>query len=503
MQASDRSRRAMPQVVAALLIVLLAAFYGRMLPVGSLQHVDEYLTLDRVHSLTIRDDWLTIYSENQPTFKKPPLQYWISALLMERGLDEEVALRAPSYVFGIATLFVVGLLAWLVLPANPWVVPAAILLTASSKRFWESSISALLDSGATFFAAVALAGTLLAVRQPRWWYAVAFACAVGPLQKAPAPLVFSAAAIAAIILTRAWQDEAPKRLAARAFRSRHFLISLGIALLLLLAWPVSLWIYHGSGALEEAYLRQMFGRFAPGADEQTSKRSIYTLLMAGEPFLRIVAVAAAFWLPWRMRRIDLLSFPGLVLLYLIVLLAASGFVSPRYSLLLLPILMASLAAMILVVVPGWRSQIAIIGALSLASLGPFKPASALGLLDEGQTRYIPLLRSVGSTIRPEETLLVCNRSGGERIYSGAVSVYASAGHRIFRIKSAEQLLRLQEEGAIRPPYRSICSIKQFEGLMPVLQGAVVVELQGAFLHWTATGASGVAPEISGGAEEPE
>jgi 4-amino-4-deoxy-L-arabinose transferase-like glycosyltransferase len=496
LQASDRSHRALPQVVAALLIVVLAAFYGRMLPVGSLQHVDEYLTLDRVHSLTTRDDWLTIYSENQPTFKKPPLQYWISALLIEGGLDEEVALRAPSYVFAIALLPVVGLIAWLVLPANSWVAPIAILLTASSKRFWESAISALLDSGATFFAAVALAGTLLAMRQPRWWYAVAFACAIAPLQKAPAPLVFSAVAIAATVFTRPWQDDATKQLAARSFRSRHFLISVGVALLLLLAWPVAMWLYHGGGSLHEAYVDQMFGRFAPGAEEQVGKRSIYTLLIAGEPFLRIVAVAAAFWLPWRMRRIDLISFPGLVLLYLIVVLVASGFVSPRYSLLLLPILMASLAAMILVVLPGWKSQIAAIAALSLASLGPFKTASALGLLDEGQTRYIPLLRSIGAAIRPEETLLVCNRSAGERIYSGAVSVYASGGHRIVRIKSAEQLLRLQEEGAIRPPYRSICSIEQFEALKPILRGTVTIEVQGAFAHWTATGASG-------GAAKPE
>lgn len=476
-----------PLVISALLLLSFAIFYGQMLPKGSIHHGDEYLTLDRTYSFTIRDDWLTVYSENRPTFKKPPLQYWSGALLLGAGVDKELALRLPSLVSALAILVITGLLAWMIAPANLWAIPAAILLTASSKRFWESAISALLDSGATLFAMVALIATFAAVRQPKWWYVVAVACGLGALQKAPIPVLFSLAVIIGIALTRSQQDLP----LARSLRSRHFRIALGVGLTLVLAWPALQWLQHGQESLQQAYLDQIVERFSPFAEEKGKQRSLYTLLIAGEPFLRILAVLAMFWMPWRLGRLELVGLPALFALYAIMVVGSSGIVSPRYSLIFLPMLMASLAVMILTVVPGWRWQAALVAVLCIASLGPFKPAVMLGITQpDSQARIVELMENIGDVIRPEETLLVCRHGeDGERIYPGAVSYYASAGRPFYRIRSPQDLMQLQENGLISPPYRLLCGISRFEELRLLMTDVDVIETKTKYIHWTAGGAS--------------
>ena len=116
-----RDRSFAPFVLSAIFIALLAIYYFSLLPLGQIQHGDEYLTLDRANSFVIRDDFLSVYSNNLPTFKKPPLQYWITAFLIRQGMDLEFALRFPAFLFGILTLINVGVLAYLIDPKNPWV----------------------------------------------------------------------------------------------------------------------------------------------------------------------------------------------------------------------------------------------------------------------------------------------------------------------------------------------------------------------------------------------
>ena len=79
------------------LLLSVAVYYHAILPVGLLQHIDEYSTLDRVAGLLRTGDWLTVYSLNQPTFNKPPLQYWASAAVSWNSADIEYAHRLPSW----------------------------------------------------------------------------------------------------------------------------------------------------------------------------------------------------------------------------------------------------------------------------------------------------------------------------------------------------------------------------------------------------------------------
>ena len=164
-----------------------------MLGVGTIHQYDEYHTLDRSNAFLITNDWFTVYEQNTPTFRKPPLQYWLTAVALKNSQDLEFALRLVSYLFGIGLLISTGILAYLINPSNPYVAPSAIIIMSSSTMFWVlTSLSAMLETGAAFFSTISVIGTILAIRQPKWWYFVAAAVGFGALQKAPIALLMVA-----------------------------------------------------------------------------------------------------------------------------------------------------------------------------------------------------------------------------------------------------------------------------------------------------------------------
>lgn len=479
MWISDRSIR-LPFFASALLIIALAVFYGRMLPVGALHHADEYLTLDRAHSFAIMDDWLTVYSGNSPTFKKPPLQYWMTAWFLERGWDTETAARLPSYLFALALLVNVGVLASLFKPTNGWVIPSAVLLLASSTRFWESAMSALLDIGSALFATAAITAVLLAVRNPKWWYAVALACGLGAWQKAPTPIIFAAVTAVGILVAGRRTDLVFRK----SFLNLHFLFALAVMLALVAAWPMLQWVRHGAASLNEAYINQMIERFSPFGDTWDKKFGLDSLLFFGEPFLRAPAIAALLWMPFRLKRPDLLGLPAILAFYIVIVIFATGIVSPRYSLLFLPVMMASLAAVILTVIPEWKGQALALCIFSLIGHGPFKTAGKLDLLENSEARYFPFLMRIAGHMQANESFIVCRGHHGEgRIPAGAISFYASSGKPVRFISHAQDLLELQSSGIVSPPYRGMCSEAAFEDLKTIIPGAVVTGRFEGFLQW--------------------
>ena len=71
---------------------------------AELWQYDKWYTAERVQVILARHDWLTLYGNGLPVFKKPPLQYWLSAGLQIAGLPETLALRLPSLGAALGTL---------------------------------------------------------------------------------------------------------------------------------------------------------------------------------------------------------------------------------------------------------------------------------------------------------------------------------------------------------------------------------------------------------------
>jgi 4-amino-4-deoxy-L-arabinose transferase-like glycosyltransferase len=480
-----RATEALPYIVSALFLLVVAVYYAQFLNMGPLGHYDEYYTLERTTSVLTHNDWTTVYSNHLPTFKKPPLQYWMGAAFMEAGLNPELAVRLPSFIFGGGVLILTGLLAYVLLPDRPWVAPFAILLLATSLAFWSHAISALLELGAVFFATLALVGSLLAVKKPGWWYLAAAACVLGALQKAPIAIAFAAAPIVGEVLAQRMAG-APRP----AFlRSRPFKISLAIVVAGLLLWPAVQYAKYGARSLREAYVQQMVSRFTPFVDvgPGTARFNLYTLVTDGEPFLRLVGVLALFLLPIVTKRRELWALPAMFAIYAVMMAAAGGFVAPRYTLLFLPMLMASLAVVIASVVTRPALQLATVVAVSVVGAGPFKSTLALTPTGMDMGPYVPFLRRIAGSIQQDETLVECATIDREkRLFPGAVSYYASGGKPYNSLRSVGDLERLARSG-IRPPYRGVCTDERFNEMASRLVNPQVVETFRGFTHWRADG----------------
>jgi 4-amino-4-deoxy-L-arabinose transferase-like glycosyltransferase len=470
----------MPFILSLAFVAGLAIYYWGLLPVGHIQQGDEYITLDRVHSFLIRNDYWTVFSYNQPSFNKPPLQYWISAYLIQEGADLEFSLRFPSLLFGVLTLINAGILAYLIYPANPWVAPAAIALLAGSSSFWRSNISAMLDSGAMLFCTLAITSCLLAFSRPRWWYLVAMAVALGALQKAPVPLLFVVAMVLIAFVSKG-HDQNNLR---TAFLNRHFFIATGLAFAAVLLWPALQWVQFGPASFHQAYVNQIVERFSPFGNVGGRRRGWDTVLLSGEQLLRIPAIASLLALPWVLRRFDLLSLPLLWIIFAITTLFASGYISPRYSLVFMPLLMAALAVVLIKFLPGRVWPVLVIGALAVSEGGPVESANTLHLFNDDQQKFAPLLQNIAQSLRENETLIVCRSGPGlPRIARGAISYYASNGRPFKELKSPDQFLRLTEDQAIVPPYRGICHTQDFQKLRRSLENYEIVEESNEYVHW--------------------
>lgn len=461
--------------LSALFVVALAAYYVTLLPIGNLALGDEFLTLDRVNGFVTRGDYLTVYTENKPDFRKPPLQYWLSAALIQIGVDLTTALRFPSYVFSILALISTGFLARALSPLTPYAAPAAIALLAGSQTFWTFGTSAMLDSGATLFSTLAIAGFVLALRQPLWWYLVAFAVALSALQKAPAPLAMVILMSLVVLASSGSGTSGPRA----SFRNRHFIRATPLTAAALLVWPIIQMAQHGAAELRETYLTHMFSRFSPSSE---ARYSLAELILEKEALIRVPGILALAALPYVLRRRELVALPALLLGFALIVGAAGDMVYPRYSIPFLPLLMAALAVVIIRVLASQPlAALALIVALSFASSGPFKTSAAVGNMTEGQTGHLPLLRNVAAALRDDETLVVCRGKGNPHV--GAISYYASNGRPFLKIATIEQFLVRDRDGRARPPYRGICNAAQADLLRARFGPNAIVEEANGAIHW--------------------
>jgi 4-amino-4-deoxy-L-arabinose transferase-like glycosyltransferase len=471
----------LPILITGVIIAAVWAVYLPLLPVGGISQYDEFYTLDRSISFARMGDWFTVFSGNEPSFRKPPLQYWMIAGLLEAGVGETVALRLPSMLFALGMLGVTAWLARLLAPALPWAMPLAVGLLGSSPQFWIYANSAMLDVGAGLFAALAVATAAVAVERPRFWYLVAVIVGVGALQKAPVGLLFVAAGLLALWLVRRvagadWARMTPSPAFGRAS---------WIALALVLAWPLLQSARYGTDAISESHDRQMFARFAPDAEEGLRGLADLTdLLIVGEPWLRWPALAAVLMLPFLTRKRAAVMVAGVVVFYATALLVAGGNVYARYTLTILPLLAAALAVVLAQIPPLPWAGISLGAVLAVLNGGLYPGAAQRGavLQPEDVSRQVGVLRQVGEEIAPDETLVYCRSRDLGRLIPGAVSVYASNGQPIL---ASPQLERT--DGVVKGPFRGVCLATEIGPVEPLVEGFAVVRDEDGYVIWTAEG----------------
>jgi hypothetical protein len=360
-------------------------------------------------------------------------------------------------------------------------MPLAVLLLSSSVWFWSYANSAMLDAGAAVFAAGALAAAIVALHRPRVWYVVAAVVGVGALQKAPVGLMFLASALPALWLARraVGPEWAPPA------QSPSFLRAAVIAIALVLAWPLLQSALHGIKAAKASHGREMVARFVPDAQEGLrSFAEVAELLVTGEPWLRWPALAAVLVLPFLVRRPGAWMVAGVVVVYAAALKMAGGTVYPRYTLTILPLLMAALAVVLLHLRPSPLAGMIAGGALIVMSGGPLQVSAVRGEALQPATisLQIGVLKDLSPEVAPEETLVYCLSRGVRRLLPGAVSVYASNGREFVAARDLRA-----KSGAVEGPFRGVCPATEIGQVEPIMRGFAVVRSEFGYVVWTADG----------------
>lgn len=475
----------LPVILASFIIFIFGFYYWDMLPMGTIHKYDEYKTLDRVNAFFLKDDWLTVYTDNKPNFKKPPLQYWITAIAVTESGDLEFALRICSYIFGLGLLIATGLLAYTIIPSSPYAIPAAILILTGSSMLWRSTISAMLDAGAAFFFVVTVAAFTLAIRHPRWWYLVAISTGLGTLQKAPVGLMAVCGIFVLIHTTRRFHDVNLQEI----FGNKHFRISAWLTALLVLSWPVLQIARYGIEVIYLAYIKEIVLRLAPVDVIGVAKEQWWQWLIRDGAGLWIPAILSLFMLPYFFRKPESWVPLFLFCCFAILMTLAIGSIYPRYVLLVLPILAASLASLLARIIPVRVFAAVIACVLTLSAGDPFKNPDSLSLFESSQNKFKPLFQNFAKSLGEEEMPLLCvwSKTKSTKIHPEAFSYFASNGKVFLELHNAEELSMKERLMEIAPPYRGLCKVDEFEELKKQLGSYGIIEQSNGYIHWTGTG----------------
>lgn len=182
------ARRGRALAVAALVCILAFSWLSFEIPKGTLVATDELKTAERSREMLSTGPWM-IFFNFEPSFEKPPLQYWLTALTLPRFENPSVAVRIWSVIYAALTAI---LLAWLVIviePGEPWLVPLSVAVLLSCPLFATQATRGLLDIGLAFFTTATVLFSQVARKRPIWWLGAAASCWLGSLQKIPLPFV--------------------------------------------------------------------------------------------------------------------------------------------------------------------------------------------------------------------------------------------------------------------------------------------------------------------------
>jgi 4-amino-4-deoxy-L-arabinose transferase-like glycosyltransferase len=124
----------------------------------ALIHWDEGRTAERAREILVFHDWITLHLNYQPDFAKPPLYYWLTALLYQLIGVNEFAARFWAAWFGVLGLYAVSRLGTLLFSVAVGTVAAALLLTVTFCL--EYARAAILDTGLLSFGVMALCAFL-------------------------------------------------------------------------------------------------------------------------------------------------------------------------------------------------------------------------------------------------------------------------------------------------------------------------------------------------------
>jgi 4-amino-4-deoxy-L-arabinose transferase-like glycosyltransferase len=324
-----------PIIVSALIILSVFGWLLLEIPQGILsQSGDEMLTAERSREMLLLGR-SAVHFNFEPSFEKPPLQYWLTTLTLSRFANKTLAVRIWPWFYGLLTAIAAGWLARLIEPERPWAAPLSITLLCACPLFATDASRGLLDTGLAFFTTIGIAFAQVARKQPQWWAGVALASWMASLQKIP--LTFLIWLL--IVAVRWWTER-------RQLRTRWLWGSLLAAIVAMALWPAyQLLAYHIPW--HRLFNQEVVDHLGPerlGANPFLEIPYRLVVTSAIGLFLLLAPIAILTWKRARFTPASIeLSIVCLVLLGLEVL---SNFRNVRYVEAILPVLCILLAVVL-------------------------------------------------------------------------------------------------------------------------------------------------------------
>ena len=262
-----------PRRVAAVLAACAAGyllfFYG-LTGVGLLGPDEpRYAAIGR--EMARSGDWITPRLWGDAWFEKPPLLYWMEAVGFGAGLGEEAAPRLPSALISAGFLLFFWLLLRREFGERAALFSTAILATSAGWIAFSRIGVTDLPMAAAFSAAMLLSLRWVDQGDRRLLPAAAALLGLAVLAKGLVPLVLAVPLFWAA--RKHWRD---------ALRPGPLLAFFAVAA----PWYIAVSVRHGSGFVDEFFLRHHFERFAGDA------------LKHVQPFWFYVPVFVALLFPW-------------------------------------------------------------------------------------------------------------------------------------------------------------------------------------------------------------
>ena len=315
-----------------------AVFLSKDLGSGENLRYDSYFTLERSHNFQKYHDWFSVYSSNRPSFRKPPLQYWLTAFGSELGLSDLLSLRLPSFIFFLGLAITSGLISYLLSNRNPWTVPATLLLMGCSEQLIKLGRSGLLDTGMGFFITLAVLTFFYAKENSKSWVLCGLACGLGAMQKAPVAFIYIAIMFYVLRKKDGYYQWSSLR------QNKDFNRGLSLSIMLFLFWPVLQTFRYGIYYFKSAIGKEMVGRFTPFGGEHIAESHFFNWLAwlwNDLHLIGIVAIACVV-LVFCYRRLRenhrLFALSSIIVIVAVAFSFATGKLYPRYLAVLTPLL---------------------------------------------------------------------------------------------------------------------------------------------------------------------
>lgn len=222
-------QQAMSWATSLFILALATAWLATEIPKGILTATDELLTAERTREMIVTGAKSVVQFNFRPSFEKPPLQYWLTTLTLDRFHNRSAAVRVWTLLYGVVTAIAIGWLAILIAPKRPWVGPLSLAVLMACPLFATQATRGLLDIGLAFFTTMTIVFAQLARKQPWWWCAVALMCWFGSLQKLPMPLLIW---LLLLLIRLVSPAERP------ALRTKWLPVSLIATVILSAIWPL-------------------------------------------------------------------------------------------------------------------------------------------------------------------------------------------------------------------------------------------------------------------------